>query len=196
MDVRMVTEPVPFLASGYGRVPISFEVREKFEVEAVEGGLNGMGMRVVKVEPGYLKDYDAIAGSRPGDWAQKWDLSRWWISSAYMGNERVGGAVVAFDTAGVEMLEGRKDLAVLWDIRVRPDYRRYGVGTKIFRAAEDWARGRGCREMKVETQNINVGACRFYARQGCVLVAINARAYPELPGEVQLMWCKELGGNL
>ena len=33
---------------------------------------------------------------------------------------RVGGAVLAFDTEGVDMLERRKDLAILWDIRVHP----------------------------------------------------------------------------
>ena len=46
--------------------------------------------------------------------------------------------------------------------------------------------------MKVETQNVNVPACRFYARQGCVLGAINRFAYPDLPDEVQLLWYKTL----
>ena len=46
--------------------------------------------------------------------------------------------------------------------------------------------------MEVETQNINVSACRFYARQGCVLSAVNRFAYPELPDEVQLIWRKDL----
>jgi hypothetical protein len=46
----------------------------------------------------------------------------------------------------------------------------------------------------VETQNINVPACRFYARQGCVLGAIHPDAYPDLPDEVQLLWWLELGG--
>jgi len=44
----------------------------------------------------------------------------------------------------------------------------------------------------VETQNINVPACRFYVRMGCALLAINCMAYPELPGEAQLLWCKDL----
>jgi hypothetical protein len=45
----------------------------------------------------------------------------------------------------------------------------------------------------VETQNVNVAACRFYARQGCVLTAVDPFAYPALPGEIQLLWYKDLG---
>jgi hypothetical protein len=46
--------------------------------------------------------------------------------------------------------------------------------------------------MKIETQNINVPACRFYAKHGFILGAVNRFAYPELPDEVELIWCKEL----
>jgi GNAT superfamily N-acetyltransferase len=105
----------------------------------------------------------------------------------------VGGAVIAFDTPGVGMLVGRPDLAVLWDIRVAPPVRGLRVGTALFRAAEGWARARGCRQLEVETQNVNVPACRFYARQGCVLATVEPAAYPGLPGEMQLLWYKDLG---
>ena len=43
----------------------------------------------------------------------------------------------------------------------------------------------------VETQNVNVRACRFYARQGFALGAVNRDAYPDLPDEVLLLWYKE-----
>jgi GNAT superfamily N-acetyltransferase len=33
------------------------------------------------------------------------------------------------------MLEGRDDLAVLWALRVHPDYRSEGVGHQLFKAA-------------------------------------------------------------
>ena len=83
-------------------------------------------------------------------------------------------------------------MAVLWDIRVSPEARGRGVGSALFAAAEAWAKARGCRELKVETQNVNVPACRFYMRQGCVLGAVNRRAYPGLPAEIQLLWYKDL----
>jgi hypothetical protein len=47
-------------------------------------------------------------------------------------------------------------------------------------------------ELKIETQNTNVGACRFYERQGCELRAIHRAAYPQFPEEIQLLWYKDL----
>jgi ribosomal protein S18 acetylase RimI-like enzyme len=91
------------------------------------------------------------------------------------------------------MLEGRDDLVVLWDIRVSPKARRLAVGSALFRSIEAWARARNCRELKVETQNTNVAACRFYAHQGCHLKRANYNAYPDLPDEVQLIWSKVVG---
>lgn len=46
--------------------------------------------------------------------------------------------------------------------------------------------------IKVETQNINVPACRLYSKCGCVLGLMNRNAYEEFPDEVELLWCKEL----
>ena len=84
--------------------------------------------------------------------------------------------------------ESRDDLAVLWDIRVHPELRRTGIGSQLFRSAVEWARQKGCKQLKVETQDINVPACRFYAAQGCELRTVNPDAYPDLPHETQLLW--------
>jgi hypothetical protein len=46
--------------------------------------------------------------------------------------------------------------------------------------------------LKVETQQINVPACRFYAARGFVLRAVNESAYDGLPEEFQLLWYKSL----
>jgi predicted GNAT family acetyltransferase len=82
---------------------------------------------------------------------------------------------VAHRTPGVYMLEGRDDLAVLWDIRVQPVVRGHGIGHLLFEAAAATARQWQCRLLKIETQNINVAACRFYAREGCQLGGIHPR---------------------
>jgi len=55
---------------------------------------------------------------------------------------------------------------VLWDIRVSAAERGTGIGSALFRAAEDWARARGCGWLKIETQNVNAAACRFYQKMG------------------------------
>jgi GNAT superfamily N-acetyltransferase len=93
------------------------------------------------------------------------------------------------------MLGARRDVALLWDLRVAPDVRGRGVGTALFRAAERWAQAKYCTVLEVETQDINVPACRFYARMGCRLGAIDAHAYVEFPNEVQLLWTKRLAAG-
>jgi ribosomal protein S18 acetylase RimI-like enzyme len=91
------------------------------------------------------------------------------------------------------MLEGRRDLAVVWDLRVAPTHRGAGVGRALWRACEQWGRERGCTALTVETQNVNVAACRFYRAMGCELQRLDRFAYlPELPEEVQLLWRRAL----
>ena len=173
----------------YARIAIAFEVNEVFDVATSLESQFTLTPRQLPVP--YVKDYDSI--DSPADWSQRFDISKWAFFSAFAEGQRLGGATVAYDTAGLDMLEGRTDVAVLWDIRVAAFTRRRGLGTALFSAAAAWASGNGCRELKVETQNINVAACRFYARQGCVLRAARKGAYPGLPDEVQLVWYKNLG---
>ena len=118
-------------------------------------------------------------------------MSNWAFFVARAEGARLGGAAVAFDTAGLTMLEDRRDIAVLWDIRIATEARRQGSVPRCL-----WLSKNGRRawlpRLKVETQNINVPACRFYATQGCVLGAIHRFAYPEFPNEAQLLWYKDL----
>lgn len=191
MDWQISEESISSL-SEHGRLPISFRVDRCFEIVCVEAGLGGIAFHDQEVARPYIKDYDSIKGEGPTCWAKRWNLANWSLLAAFFRGERIGGVVLAFDTENLDMLEGRKDLAVLWDIRVRPDYRRRGLGHALFLAAQTWASARGCRQLKAETQNINVPACRFYAQQGCTLSAINRFAYLEFPDEVQLIWRKDL----
>jgi len=193
MHVEVTEETAAELAE-YARVPISFEVRSVLDVTAPAGGLGGLVLAERRLDAPWVKDYDA-GGERPLRWPGRFDTSRWGFLAARAEGRRVGGATVAFGAEGVNMLEGRSDLAVLWDLRVVPEARGQGVGAALFRAAEAWAAARGCRQLKVETQNVNVPACRFYARQGCVLGAIHRYAYPDLPDEAQLFWYLDLLPN-
>lgn len=189
MDLRVSEEPMSALAA-YARIPMAFEVAEILDFMVRGEGLGGFTLSLTSLDAPYVKDYDAIDG--PPEWPVMFDLSKWQLFAARLGDRWVGGAAVAFDTPGLIMLEGRRDLAVLWDIRVSPDYQRRGVGSALFHAAEMWSRKRGCSHLKIETQNINVPACRFYLRQGCVLGGIQRFAYREFPEEVQLLWYKQL----
>ena len=183
-------EPITALAD-YARIPIAFEVSRIFDVET-----RLLNHRLVLLErplpAPYIKDYDAIKGETPAQWPQHFDLSHWTLFSARIEGRHVGGAAIAFKTPGLKMLEGREDLAVLWDIRVSPDSRGRGIGAALFQAAEAWAAAKGCKQLKLETQNTNLPACRFYQSQGCTLGAAHPFAYPDLPDEIQLLWYKDL----
>jgi GNAT superfamily N-acetyltransferase len=189
--LEVAQEPVTGLAE-YGQIPIAFEVRQILDVSPARDAGLGFALTERFVEPPFVKDYDSVAAEHPSQWARRFDVSKWGLFAARLDGRRVGGVVVAHDTAGVAMLEGRHDLAVLWDIRVAPDARRHGVASALFAAAEAWAVDRGCTQLKVETQNVNVAACRFYEKQGCVIAQANYGAYADVPDEVQLIWCKSL----
>ena len=191
-----IREEPPSALAAYAAVPIAFEVRERLAV--VDAGLDGIRLAVARVDPPYVKDYDASPADHPTAWPDRFDVARWGILAAYAGAadaERVGGAVVSWDGPGVDGLAVSADRAVLWDLRVAPARRGRGVGRALFRAAAAWARARGARWLTVETQDVNVPACRFYARQGCVLGAVHRFAYPSLPGEVQLLWYRALDAD-
>jgi GNAT superfamily N-acetyltransferase len=191
MPVQII-EIGPERLAEYASVPIKVEVKSQLCVEFLDGGLGGLILREKPVEDPYIKDYDSY-GELPTDWPVNFDVSNWGFFLALNDGKPVGAAAVAFDTTGVFMLEARHDLSVLWDIRSHPLFR--GVGIPLFRFAAGWAKKRGCRQMKVETQNVNVPACRFYQRMGCQLGEIHRFGYAAVPSvahEVMLNWYLDL----
>lgn len=176
----------------YSLIPSKFEVKTVLQVELIDRGLGGVLLKQAAVENPYWKDYDAC-GDTPLDWPGTFDVSRWGFFLAKDHETPVGGAAVAFASPGVHLLDGRKDLSVLWDLRVRPDHR--GVGIALFRHAAAWSQERGCLQMKVETENTNLPACRFYQRMGCELGDIRRFGYaavPEMKHETMLCWYLDL----
>ncbi len=176
----------------YSEVPVSFVVDRILLPVPKSSSHEEVVLEEIAQSPPYAKDYDAIPGAHPTEWPLRFDISGWGLVSAWRGGTCIGGAVLVQGSPDVDMLEGRDDLAVLWDFRVAPQERRTGVGSALFAGVERWARSRGCTELKVETKNINVPACRFYRSRGFTLRDVNEGAYPELPKEIQLLWYKRL----
>jgi ribosomal protein S18 acetylase RimI-like enzyme len=179
-------------------VPMVFTYSTILEPTVVASGLGGFLFAEKALVSPRSKDYDAIENDKPSDWLKRFDVTNWGFIVARSEDDghRIGGAVIAFDSPDAEMLEKRKDLAVLWDLRVHPDFRGERVGAALFAAVETWARDRRCVQLTIETQNNNVAACKFYAKQGCTLGAINRYAYPDLPYEIQMLWYKALSPEL
>ncbi|MHB1517467.1 MAG: GNAT family N-acetyltransferase [Acidimicrobiales bacterium] len=190
MSLLIREEPLSLL-SEHARIPIAFAVDRVLEVSLRSNGLGGIALDERRVGSPYVKDHDA-EGEDPTRWPERFETARWGLISAHDGDLRIGGAVIAFQSDEVRMLEGRADLAALWDLRVLPEVRHTGVGSHLFRAVEAWARERSCSDLKIETQNINVPACRFYRQMGCTLGGIHRFAYTERPHEAQLLWFKHL----
>jgi GNAT superfamily N-acetyltransferase len=191
MQIKIFEETSEVLAD-YEKISIAFRVETFFRFELLDEGLGGVKLTEKSVETPFTKDYDECDEDRPTRWAERFDLSNWGFLSAFDSEKRIGAAAIALKTPEIFMLEGRDDLACLWDLRISPGYRDKGFGHQLFTYALEWAKERNCRLFKVETQNINVPACRFYARQGCHLGAFNLHAYPESLKEIQLIWYRNL----
>lgn len=176
----------------HAAISIAFVVDRILEVTLTDEGLGGISLAETAVADPYVKDYDAIDEAGPTCWPGRFDISEWGLIRGRRDGAMAGGAVIALRTPGLRMTGDRDDVAVLWDIRVSPRERGAGIGSALFRAAATSAKDRGCAWLKIETQNVNVAACRFYQKMGCTLGAIDRFAYPEFPGEVQLLWWKAL----
>ena len=92
MEIR--EESLSYLEE-YARVPIAFEVSRVLELSLRDGGIGGFELVERPVTPTFVKDYDAIPGNRPIDWARRFDLSSWGLLSARLDGECVGGAAIA-----------------------------------------------------------------------------------------------------
>lgn len=186
--LKIQRESIKYL-SEYSTIPMSFEVKSILQISLINNGLSGLSLEEIPVKP-WIKKYDEIPEDRVFGWSRQWDISNWDIFSASLEGQLIGGFVIAHDTPGVLKLEDRKDITVLWDIRINPNFRGQGFGSILFNKAVECTREKRCKTMKIETQNTNVKACRFYEKNGCILGSINSYAYHELPNEAELVWYK------
>ena len=189
MPIEIVETTAEQLAQ-YEMVPITFEVTSRYDV--IRRNFGDEFLLVEQAVQPYRKDYDAHENERPTSWPAQFDLANWGFLAARDGKLIFGVAAIAFPTPAPGMVECRDDVASLWDIRVHPAHRGVGIGTRLFDAAANWARGKGYALLKIETQDTNVPACRFYARQGCVLKEVNFDTYPAQKDEAQLIWYLDL----
>lgn len=192
--VEVSEDPVSRLQT-YASIPGALMVEEVFDVHEESAGPEGVRLIRRELTTPYIKDYDRPDSEHPSRWSERFDVTRWGFLTGTINGRDVARAAIVWDAPGVDLLAGREDSALLWDIRVAPAFQRRGVGSTMFRAVEDWARQRGAVRLLIETQNVNVAACSFYQRQGCYLGGFQRFAYSAFPEEVQLLWFKELSGR-
>lgn len=178
----------------YDSIPMRINVTSFYKLEKLNRGLGGFILVETPVEP-YVKDFCTGKDESITWWEKEFDISNWAFFMAFDGGRPVGAATVVSRTKEIRMLSGRDDLAVLWDIRVDAGYRGQGIGQCLFDMAADWSREQGHIQMKIECQNNNVPAVKFYHKQGAVLSMVDEYAYynePEFRHETQFIWYLDL----
>ena len=109
MNIEISEAPIAAVVE-LALVPIAFKVDCVLDVASQDNGLGGVVLSERRLDVPYVKDYDAIKGEGPAQWAKCFDISNWGLLRAHSNVSLVGGAVVAFNSAGVIMLEDREDL--------------------------------------------------------------------------------------
>ena len=76
------------------------------------------------------------------------------------------------------------------NIDVRRDFRRQGIGKKLIEQAVIWSKERYLKGLRLETQDINLIACRFYQRCGFTLGSVDTLLYRNFDNydEKALFW--------
>lgn len=75
------------------------------------------------------------------------------------------------------------------DITVDKKYRGSGIAKELMDKAREWALECGVKGLSLETQNINVRACKFYEKYGFILGGFNNKLYKALNNdEIALFW--------
>lgn len=172
----------------YDQVSMNVDVKYEYRVERVDSGLGGFVFDKVPVTP-YVKDLSKY--EQATKYEEMFDISKWRFFMAFDGDLPVGAMTVAGTTKGLDMLGGRTDACVLWDIRVDDRYKHMGIGQRLLDQGIAAARTDGYKLMIIECQNNNVTACQFYKKQGALLSRIDMNAYdsePEIVDEVQFIW--------
>ncbi len=90
------------------------------------------------------------------------------IFLAYSGGECVGQIVLKRDWNRYALIE---------DICVARSMRGQGIGTALIQKAIEWAKSSDLNGLALETQDDNLLACRFYAKCGFVIGAVNTMLY-------------------
>lgn len=184
MTLEIVTGTAPSLQS-YAAVSIAFEVTEVIDLRSLQPGTPAL-LKTRAISSPYTKDYDALPGNHPSQWRTQFPVTAWTILTAHDAGRQIGGAILVPEA---ELVTDPMSM-LLWDLRVAPEFRRRGIGRALLTKVEATVLSRRRQLLYVETQDVNVGACRFYAHCGFLPDRITRGVYPQLPDESRILWRK------
>ncbi|CEG26210.1 GNAT family N-acetyltransferase [Bacillus sp. B-jedd] len=172
----------------YDTIPMLVHVKSILALKKIENGLGGILLEETPVKE-YIKDLGSYA--KATEYAAEFDITNWGFFMAFDGEKPIAAATIVAKPKDIRLVDGREDLCLLWDLRVDDCYKQQGVGTTLLNMSVEWSRSKGYQQMKIECQNNNVQACKFYKKQGAVLGKVDEYAYyteAAVKNEVQLVW--------
>lgn len=122
----------------------------------------------------YEQPYTKVYPIDPCDYTEYIDNPDKAVFLAYSGAECIGQVVLKRDWNRYAFIE---------DICVAKSARGQGVGTALIQTAIAWAKEAGLKGLALETQDNNLLACRFYAKCGFVIGAVNTMLYRNFHNE-------------
>lgn len=114
--------------------------------------------------------------------------------STYISNpdKNVYFAYVDGEVAGqINMAKHWNAYAWIDDFAVKPRFRGHGLGRALMQKAVAWAKQKTLPGVMLETQDVNVRACKFYERFGFTLRGFDTHLYKGLTpntDEIALYW--------
>ncbi len=108
------------------------------------------------------------------DYAVYIDNSDKTVFFAYSNAECIGQIILKRDWNRYAFIE---------DICVAKSARRQGIGSSLIQKAIEWAKISDLKGLALETQDNNLLACRFYAKCGFVIGAVNTMLYRNFDNE-------------
>ena len=176
----------------YDTISMKVDVRTEYKVKRVDNGLGGLMFEEVQVTP-YIKDLSVYESAV--DYEKNFDIKNWRFYIAFDDDKPIGAMTIAGRTPNLDMLSGRDDVCILWDIRVEDEYKHQGIGQRLIDIGINDVKSDGYRQMIIECQNNNVPACHFYRKQGALLSKVDMYAYchvDDCKDEIQFLWYLDL----
>ena len=171
--------------SEYDKIPMLVHIRTEYRAEKIANGLGGILLKEVEV-PYRIKNLGKFCIA--SKLQEEFDISKWSFNIAYKDNNPVAGYILALQEP---KLIHQKDIAILWDLRVKDDERQQGIGAELVLELRKKALSFGINQIRIECQNNNVIACKFYEKMGAELISIRENAYwyeKECEEKIELMW--------
>lgn len=160
----------------FNRIDDSFEVRSVIELSMVQGEIR---YKIKEVPEGWEKKYNA---PKDFDTASVINSETAAIFLAYL-DDQIAGKIV--------LKKYWNNFAYIDDIAVDRSFRRRGIGQQLLHRAISWAREKNFPGIMLETQNINVGACKLYESCGFQIGGFDKLVYNamDLPkDEIAIFW--------